>query len=474
MASCLRLQAAQRLRAKRSLRPILDDLELRVAPAGSSIPVGYAPAQIRAAYGINQITFGTTIRGDGSGQTIALVDCYNDPKIANDLSQFDQEFDLPAPSFTVLNEYGTNIGASGYAGPLPGTGPSDPNGGTWQETEALDVEWTHSIAPGASIILIECNSDTAADLLTGVTTAANLANVSVVSVTGQSTGPDPTLQSVDNAFTTPSGQLNGVTFVAPTGDAGSPGWTPAYSGNVLAVGGTSLPLGSDGDYPGTGINGETAWSGSGGGPITGLSQYEPQPAYQAGVVPSSMSTINGVAERTIPDVAFDADPNTGVAVYDSFSNGAATPWVMVGGTSLSATCWAGLIAIADQGRVAAGATTLDGPSQTLPALYSPRLAGDFHDITSGDNGTFNAEAGYDLVTGLGTPQANVLVNDLASYQLNSQLVVSSQPPSSVTAGDPFASTFVVENSFGNVVTTFNGSVTVAFGSNPGGGPLRAR
>ena len=73
--------------------------------------------------------------------------------------------------------------------------------------------------------------------------------------------------------------------------------------------------------------------------------------------------------RTIPDVAFDADPNTGVQIYDSYDQ--ANPCFQVGGTSVAAPCWAGLIAIADQGRVAAGGTTLDGPSQTLPALYSP-------------------------------------------------------------------------------------------------------
>ena len=170
-------------------------------------------------------------------------------------------------------------------------------------------------------------------------------------------------------------------------------------------------------------------------------------------------------------MSFDADPTTGVSVYDSYNNGFVAPWVQVGGTSLSAVCWAGLIAIADQERVAAGGTTLDGSSQTLPALYSVP-AGDFHDITSGSNGGFTAGAGYDLVTGLGTPQANVLVADLASYELDSQLVVSAQPPSHVAAGDPIGFTVTAVDQFGDVETSFNGSVTVAFGSNPGGGPLR--
>ena len=162
-------------------------------------------------------------------------------------------------------------------------------------------------------------------------------------------------------------------------------------------------------------------------------------------------------------MSFDADPGTGVAVYDSYNYGETTPWVEVGGTSLSASCWGGLFAIADQGRAAAGGTTLDGPSQTLPALYS-LPAGDFHDITSGGNGTYNAGPGYDFVTGLGTPEANLVVSDLASYELGSQLVVSEQPPSSVTAGTPFE--FIVDavDSSGNLETSFNGSVTISFGS----------
>ena len=108
-------------------------------------------------------------------------------------------------------------------------------------------------------------------------------------------------------------------------------------------------------------------------------------------------------------MAFDADPNSGVAVYDSYDYGSSTPWVQVGGTSLSSPCWAGLIAIADQLRVAEGLTPMDGPSQTLPILYGMQ-AGDFHDITVGNNG-YAAGPGYDMVTGIGSPVANNLVPD---------------------------------------------------------------
>ena len=113
-------------------------------------------------------------------------------------------------------------------------------------------------------------------------------------------------------------------------------------------------------------------------------------------------------------MAFDANPNTGIAIFDSY-NGGSSPWFQYGGTSLGAPCWAGLIALADQMRVSAGMTTLDGPSQTLPKIYALPAA-DFHDITSGTStGTpnYTAAAGYDLVAGLGTPVANLLVPALA-------------------------------------------------------------
>ena len=209
-----------------------------------------------------------------------------------------------------------------------------------------------------------------------------------------------------------------MTFVAATGDNGWPGFYPAYSPNVLAVGGTSLTLNADDT-----IQSEVAWStgtgpgsdswdstlGSGGG----TSQYETEPAYQDGAQSTGF--------RTIPDVSFDADPATGVAVDDSFSNGAFSPWEEVGGTSLATPSWAGLIAIINQGRIATGETTLDShtnPTQTQSLLYA-LPSSDFNDITVGSNfeqtapfDGFSAGPGYDEVTGLGTPVANLLVRQM--------------------------------------------------------------
>jgi hypothetical protein len=342
------------------------------------------PAQMVQAYGVNGISFGG-VTGDGTGQTIAIVDAYDDPNALSDLQTFDSTYGLAnPPSFKKLNENG---GTS-----LPPTDTTDPKGDTWELEESLDIEWAHVIAPKANIILYEASSTSYSDLLThAVTTAAANAAVSVVSMSfggGLAT-------SLDSTFTTPSSHVGGVTFVASTGDSGSPGGYPAYSPNVVAVGGTTLIL----DPTTHAWQSETGWSGSGGGLGTG-SGDEPRPAYQ--------NSVSNNVNRSIPDVAMDADPNSGVPVYDTFDGG----WFQVGGTSLSSPMFAGLIAIANQGRAHYGLPTLDGPTQTLPYIYQLPQS-DFHDILSGSNGGFTAGTNYDPVTGRGSPIANLFVTSLA-------------------------------------------------------------
>jgi protocatechuate 3,4-dioxygenase beta subunit len=355
-------------------------------PLQSSAPFGFFPNQVRHAYGVDLISLGVSgIAGDGTGQTIAIVDAYDDPNIKSDLAAFDQAFGLPAPpSFKVVGQDGSSK--------LPGQDPNKGSGDTWEVEESLDVEWAHSIAPGASLILVEAN-DPSNNLYIAEATAASLPGVVAVS-NSWGASEDPSELGFDSTFTTPAGHP-GVTFLASTGDFGEPGGYPAFSPNVVSVGGTSLFLNPDNSY-----SSETGWGGSGGG----ISQFEAQPAYQQGVV--TQSTTN----RTTPDVSFLADPNTGVAIYDSFDFGTSTPWVQVGGTSLACPCWAALVSIADQGRALEGRPPLDGVKDTLPTLYQLGSL-DFHDILQGNNG-FLAGVGYDLVTGLGSPIANELVPDL--------------------------------------------------------------
>ncbi len=350
------------------------------AMSSSALPLGFSPSQISQAYGFNQITFNNgTVRGDGSGQTIAIVDAYDQPNIASDLAAFDTMYGLAAPpSFTKVNQTG------GFSYPAANS--------TWGLETSLDVEWAHAMAPGAKILLVESNDAYESSMMTAVNYARNQPGVAVVSMSwggGEWSGES----AYDSYFTTPSGR-SGVAFVASTGDSGSAG-APSYgssSPNVLAVGGTSLSLDSLGNY-----SSETGWSGSGGG----ISAYESQPSYQRGVVTQS-STM-----RTVPDVAYDASPTSPFAVYDTL---AYSGWLQVAGTSAGAPQWAALLAIADQGRALAGKGALGG--STLSAIYA-LPASDFHDITSGSNGAYSATVGYDLVTGLGTPHADLVVSALA-------------------------------------------------------------
>jgi subtilase family serine protease len=356
----------------------------------------YSPAQISHAYGFDQLPPGL----DGTGQTIAIVDAGDDPQIGSDLQAFDQNFGLPdPPSFTKVNEYG---------------GTTFTGNDSWSLEISLDVEWAHAMAPGANILLVEAQQD----LGTAVDYARNQPGVVAVSMSfGGGEFPSETGPNADGLCTTPAGHIGGfglpggVTFVASTGDSGAPGGYPAYSPNVVAVGGTSLYLDDAGNY-----QSEVGWGGSGGG----ISQIEPEPWYQYGV--------QNTGARTIPDVAYDADPNTGFWVYDTENAGG---WVDVGGTSAGAPQWAAIVALADQGRALGyGVGSLDGPTQTLPALYSPQMSGDFNDITSGYNGGFFAGPGYDLVTGLGTPYVPYVVSDLASAGITFAAASSGATPSS--------------------------------------------
>jgi len=140
------------------------------APSGS---VAYSPAQIRDAYGVNNLAL------DGTGQTIAIVDAYDDPSIFQALDAFDSQFGLTTSGPTLSDQYGpassflTVLNQSGQATSLPSTDPNGPGTDNWEVEEALDVEWAHAIAPGAQIILVEANSQSLSDLMASVSTAAS-------------------------------------------------------------------------------------------------------------------------------------------------------------------------------------------------------------------------------------------------------------------------------------------------------------
>jgi subtilase family serine protease len=269
--------------------------------------------------------------------------------------------------------------------------PSTPVVGSEGFETTLDVEWAHALAPAANILVVEANSASNGDLQTAESEAGSWPGVSVVSISY--TRPEiPNDANTNNIFRTA-----GITFVAAAGD-NAESMHPAASPNVVGVGGTSLTLNLDNTY-----NSETVWNNSfgttGGGPSTVFNE----PAYQEGVQNSGV--------RETPDVAFDADPNTGLDIYYDGS------YYAIGGTSAGAPAWAALFAIADQGRDLNQLGNLTGGTQTLPMLYAlantPYYSQAFNDITTGSNGVYSAGPGYDEVTGLGSPKAQFLAQYLA-------------------------------------------------------------
>ena len=333
--------------------------------ATSTYQNGYAPSQIKSAYGVSQLSY------TGAGETIAIVDAYGSPTIQSDLSTFDSQFGLPAANLTIA---------------YPNGKANKTNGG-WALETSLDVEWAHALAPDAKIMLVVAKSASTSDLINAI----NYATSHGAQVVSNSWGGSEfsSEASYDSDF-----QHTGVVYTASAGDSGAGVEWPAASPYVLSVGGTSLTINSNGSY-----GGETAWSSSGGG----ISSYESIPSYQSGYTGPvygalSISALTG-GERGIPDVSFDANPNTGVSVYDSTRYEGQAGWFTLGGTSVGAPDWAGILAA---GR-AAGATALQGDA----AIYSGGYTTNLRDITSGTNGSCGTDctagAGYDLVTGLGSP-----------------------------------------------------------------------
>jgi len=345
---------------------------IHVKPFATTSPTGISPAQIRHAYGFDLIT------NQGAGQTIGIVDAYDDPNIEADLAVFNKTFGLPP--CTTNNGCFQKMYASGVR-PRADAG--------WALEIALDVEWAHAIAPQARILLVEAASNSFSDLLAAVDFAV-FRGASVVSMSWGG-GEFSNETFYDSHFT-----AAGVTFTASSGDSGNGAEYPAASPFVVSVGGTTLNVDAAGNYIG-----ETAWSGSGGG----QSAYEVEPLYQASYpIPNDPNGKHG-----IPDVAYDADPATGFPVYDTVRYQGRAGWFQVGGTSAGSPQWAALFAIVNSMRAAAGKSPI---SNADIAVYAVPAA-NFNDVSSGTNGSCGtlctAGSGYDYVTGLGSPQANYVI-----------------------------------------------------------------
>lgn len=382
----------------------------------------YSPAQIRVAYqmpalptGLSYATTSTNgltaaqLASLGAGQTIYIIGAFDDPHIATELDAFNRQFNLPpCIGVSIASTQSLPLAAASTADLCKFSkvyaGSSAPSGGTlsptapsydsgWATEMALDVQWAHATAPLARIILIEAADSNQAS----ITNAIALANSMGSGVVSMSFGAaeDTTTSSLDNLF----GQT-GMTYVAATGDTGTasgPMW-PSVSPLVLAVGATTLS-----SYTASART-ESAWSSTGGG----TSQYVALPGYQN----SSVLGFN-LPKRSVADVSFNGDPYTGQYVYTIDSNNSGK-WLSVGGTSLGTPQWAGIVSVlnaqkslANQGRVGLLQSSIYPVATSGGGLWGANKP--FSDVTSGSSGSIPAGVGYDIPTGLGTPNLTPLI-----------------------------------------------------------------
>lgn len=392
--------------------------------AATATTTVYTPAQIRAAYALPALpTAGATVTSAqavqfGAGQTIYIVDAHDDPNIAAELAAFNTKFGLPGCnsvsiatnttlplpaasssgcSFSVVHSTGT--------GALTATVPSYDSG--WAAEIALDVQWAHATAPYARIILIE-SPDNGLPSLSQAVALANSMGPGVVSMSWGSAEAGPA-SSLDGIFVTPN-----MTYLASTGDSGSGVQWPAVSSRVVGVSGTTLT------YGGTTARSEAVWSGTGGG----ISAYTPAPAYQS----TALATLGSTKFRSVSDVAFNADPNSGQYVAIIPQGKTAVTWMAYGGTSIAAPQWAGVFSIVNAMRVQSGLAVVGEPHAALYqiAAQSKSYASNFLDITHGADGSCAscyATTGYDLPSGIGTPNVGALLSALAAVPASAAPVV---------------------------------------------------
>jgi subtilase family serine protease len=341
------------------LHPVLANASPDAIPAG----VGYGPSQLQSAYNLT-----SSSAANGAGRTVAIVDAFDDPTAAADLAAYRSAAGLPVvPSFKKVNQ-------NGATSPLPSPAPASDD---WTLEESLDLDMASAICPLCNIVLVEASDDTSNGLYIAVNTAASMAGYISNSWGGSESSSDTSLDST--YFTHP-----GDVITASAGDSDFGVSYPAASPNVVSVGGTRLTTASN-----TRGWTESVWNtGSGEGTGSGCSAVEPQPSWQAAL------GLTGCSRRIDNDVAADADPSTGVAVYDT-SNGNGG-WNEVGGTSASSPMLAAMYA-------------LGGSPGNTPANDIYTHKSNFYDVTTGNDGSCSpaylctAQAGYDGPTGIGTP-----------------------------------------------------------------------
>jgi hypothetical protein len=323
-------------------------------------PSGKSPADIRSAYGLGSSSSG--------GRTVAIVDAYDDPNAEKDLAVYRSQYHLG--DCTTANKCFTKVSQTGSTTKLP------PRNGGWAQEISLDLDMVSATCPDCHILLVEASSASFANLSAAVGYAAE--QPGVVAISNSYGGPDTT--SYASAYNHP-----GIAVTASTGDSGYGIQSPASFPGVVAVGGTSLNKASN-------ARGwtESAWSGAG----SGCSTLNPKPTYQTGVT--------GCTGKATADVSAVADPNTGVAVYDSYAYQGYSGWMVFGGTSAASPIIASVYALAG------------GPGAGVDAgstIWGNTDASALNEVSDGSNGPCpstvpqlcTAGSGWDGPTGLGTP-----------------------------------------------------------------------
>jgi len=326
----------------------------------NATPSGYGPTDLQSAY---------ALPSGGSGATVAIVDAQDDPNAESDLATYRSQYGLPA--CTTANGCFKKVDQNG------GTSYPTADSG-WAGEISLDLDMVSAVCPSCHILLVEATSASMSDLGISVNRAVTMGAKYVSNSYGGSESSSDT--SYDSSYF----NHPGVAITVSSGDSGYGVEYPAASQYVTSVGGTSLSRASGTSRGWT----ESVWGSSAGGEGagSGCSSYDPKPSWQ---------TDTGCSKRTVADVSAVADPNTGLAVYDSYG---ASGWQVYGGTSASSPIIASVYALA--GTPASG---------TTPASYPYAHTGSLNDVTSGANGSCSssylctAKAGYDGPTGLGTP-----------------------------------------------------------------------
>jgi hypothetical protein len=349
--------------------------------AGSGVGGGYDPADLRSAYNLPSASA-------GSGQTVAIVDAFDDPKAESDLGVYRARYGLP--ECTTANGCFKKVNQTG------GTKLPAANAG-WAVEISLDLDMASAACPNCHLLLVEASSNSDANLYTGEDEAATLGASEISNSWGGEESSEEA--SEDQFFDHP-----GIPITVAAGDSGFEVEYPAASPDVIAVGGTALTRASN-----TRGWSETAWSGTG----SGCSLYEPKPAWQ---------TDSGCAKRTVNDVSAVASPSTPLSVADSYKLPAefSVPeagWTLVGGTSASSPLIAGTMALANPH------TKSFAGADALYEQASQSGAGVLDDVLSGSNGSCgtylcNAAAGYDGPTGLGSPYGAPFVAQPPIYEIS--------------------------------------------------------